>query len=117
VVTPDGLPPMKFFDSHHMRKARRIWLNWARPGWQRLLQLPWQQASRRPGETIAEGNELYVFAESEARVAKERAMRQRQLKWLWARLKQLAEMDLSREELRARGDWSWSISGSRSAPY
>ena len=59
---------------------------------QRLLQLPWQQA--RPGvqvKLLAEGNELYVFAESEARVAKERAMRQRQLKWLWARLKQLAD--------------------------
>ena len=48
---------------------------------------------------LSEDDELYVFAESEARVAKKRAMRQRQLKWLWARLKQLAEMDLSREEL------------------
>jgi hypothetical protein len=84
---------------------------------QRLLQLPWQQA--RPGvqvKLLAEGNELYVFAESEARVAKERAMRQRQLKWLWARLKQLAEMDLSREELlmrlgaaRARAPSAWRL--------
>ena len=70
---------------------------------QRLLQLPWQQA--RPGvqvKLLSEDNELYVFAESEARVAKERAMRQRQLKWLWARLKQLTDMDLSREELLMR---------------
>jgi hypothetical protein len=84
---------------------------------QRLLQLPWQQA--RPGvqvKLLSEDNELYVFAESEARVAKERAMRQRQLKWLWARLKQLAEMDLSREELlmrlgaaRARAPSAWRL--------
>jgi len=31
--------------------------------------------------------ELYVLAQSRDRVAKERAMRQRQLKRLWARLK------------------------------
>src|SRR6202790_829029 len=70
---------------------------------QRLLQLPWQQA--RPGvqvKLLSEDDERYVFAESEARVAKERAMRLRQLKWLWARLKQLAEMDLTREELLMR---------------
>jgi hypothetical protein len=84
---------------------------------QRLLQLPWQQA--RPGvqvKLLSEDSELYVFAESEARVAKERAMRQRQLKWLWARLKQLTEMDLSREELlmrlgaaRARAPSAWRL--------
>ena len=43
--------------------------------------------------------ELYVFAESPDRVAKERAIRRRQLKWLWARLKQLSTMKLRREEL------------------
>jgi hypothetical protein len=43
--------------------------------------------------------ELYVFADSANRVAKERTMRRRQLKWLWARLKQLSMMALSREEL------------------
>jgi hypothetical protein len=84
---------------------------------QRLLQQPWQQA--RPGvqvKLLSEDNELYVFAESEARVAKERAMRQRQLKWLWARLKQRAEMALSREELlmrrgaaRARAPSAWRL--------
>jgi hypothetical protein len=84
---------------------------------QRLLPLPWQQA--RPGvqvKLLSEDDELYIFAESEARVAKERAMRQRQLKWLWARLKQLAEMDLSREELlmrlgaaRARAPSGWRL--------
>jgi hypothetical protein len=43
--------------------------------------------------------ELYVLAQSRDRVAKERAMRRRQLKRLWARLKPLLTMALSREEL------------------
>ena len=83
----------------------------------RLVVLPWQQA--RPGvqvKLLSEDDELYVFAESQDRVAKERAMRQRQLKWLWARLKQLAELDLSREELlmrlgaaRSRAPSAWRL--------
>jgi Transposase DDE domain len=67
---------------------------------QRLLALPWQEA--RPGvqvKLLSEDGELYVFAASRDRVAKERAMRRRQLKWLWARLKQLAAMDLTQKEL------------------
>ncbi len=70
---------------------------------QRRAQLEWQQA--RPGvqvKLLSEDNELYVFAESRDRIAKERSMRLRQLKWLWARLKQLHAMDLSREELLMR---------------
>src|SRR6266516_1570926 len=65
-----------------------------------LLAKPWQQA--RPGvrvKLLPRDGELYVFADSANRVAKERAMRRRQLKWLWARLKQLSMMALSREEL------------------
>jgi hypothetical protein len=42
--------------------------------------------------------ELYVLAQSRDRVAKERAMRRRQLKRLWARLKQISTMQLTREE-------------------
>jgi hypothetical protein len=45
---------------------------------------------------------MYVLAQSHARINKERAIRQRKLKWLWARLKlkQIAAMEnLSREEL------------------
>ena len=67
---------------------------------QELLEKPWQQA--RPGvqvKLLPQDGELYVFAESRDRVAKERAMRRRQLKWLWKRLGQLAAMKLSREEL------------------
>ncbi len=65
-----------------------------------LLAKPWQEA--RPGvqvKLLPQDGELYVFAESRDRVAKERAMRRRQLKWLWARLAQLATMTLTREEL------------------
>jgi hypothetical protein len=70
---------------------------------QRLIPLNWRQA--RPDvqvKLLPEDGELYVFAESRDRVLKERAMRRRQLKWLWARLKQLAEMDLSHKELLMR---------------
>jgi transposase len=65
-----------------------------------LLAKPWQEA--RPGvrvKLLPQEGEVYVFAESHDRVAKERAMRRRQLKWLWARLAQLAAMKLSRKEL------------------
>jgi hypothetical protein len=67
---------------------------------QELLAKPWHEA--RPGvqvKLLPQDGELYVFAESKDRVAKERAMRRRQLKWLWARLKQLSAMRLKREEL------------------
>lgn len=65
-----------------------------------LLGKPWQQA--RPGvqvKLLSQDSELYVFAQSADRVAKERAMRKRQLKRLWARLKQLASMTLTHQEL------------------
>jgi hypothetical protein len=47
---------------------------------------------------LAQQEELYVYAQSADRVNKERAMRRRQLKWLWARLKKLALMQITREE-------------------
>jgi hypothetical protein len=66
-----------------------------------LLEKPWQQA--RPEvrvKLLAQDAELYVFAESRDRIAKERGMRRRQLKWLWRRLKQLSTMqNLTREGL------------------
>ena len=65
-----------------------------------LLLKPWQQA--RVGvavKLLPQDGELYVYAQSEDRVAKERAMRVRKLKWLWARLKKLSEMTLTREQL------------------
>ncbi len=65
-----------------------------------LLLKPWQDA--RPGvqvKLLPQDGELYVFAQSADRVAKERAMRNRQLKRLWARLKQLSGMTLTHKEL------------------
>jgi hypothetical protein len=65
-----------------------------------LLDKPWHDA--RPGvqvKLLAQEGELYVLAHSADRVAKERAIRRRQLKWLWARLKQLSTMTLTREQL------------------
>src|ERR1700737_2269504 len=67
---------------------------------QALLEQPWHAA--RPGvqvKLLAQDDELYVFAESRDRVAKERSMRRRQLKWLWARLKKLSTMSLTRDAL------------------
>ncbi len=54
---------------------------------QALLAKPWRQT--RPGvqvKLLPEDGELYVFAQSADRIAKERSMRRRQLKWLMARL-------------------------------
>ncbi len=65
-----------------------------------LLAQSWQEA--RPGvdvKLLPEDGELYVYAQSRDRVAKERAIRRRKLKRLWARLRQLSAMTLSREAL------------------
>jgi transposase len=67
---------------------------------QRLAGLPWQVA--REGvkvKLLSEDQELYVLAESHDRVNKERAMRRRQLKGLWQRLKKLQGMKLKRDAL------------------
>lgn len=66
----------------------------------RLTEVPWQLA--REGVSVkllAEGQELYVLAQSQDRVNKERAMRRRQLKGLWKRLKQLQQQKLKRDVL------------------
>jgi hypothetical protein len=82
-----------------------------------LVTLPWQAV--RSGvevKLLAQDNELYVLAQSRARIAKERAMRRRKLKWLWARLKEIAPMSLTREELlmklgaaRAKARAAWRL--------
>ena len=82
-----------------------------------LLAKPWQEA--RTGvqvKLLAEDDELYVYAESVDRVSKERAMRRRQLKWLWKRLRELAAMEIPREEMlmklgaaRARAPTAWRL--------
>jgi len=65
-----------------------------------LLVKPWHEA--RAGvqvKLLPQDGEVYVFAQSQDRIAKERAMRKRQLKHLWARLKKLSTMKLTRKEL------------------
>ena len=66
-----------------------------------LLERPWQDV--RQGvevKLLPQDQEMYVLAQSRARIHKERAMRRRKLKWLWARLKQIAAMEkLSRKEM------------------
>lgn len=65
-----------------------------------LVERPWQTA--RAGvqvKLLPQDGELYVFAQSADRVAKERAMRRRQLQRLLGRLKQLAAMTLTAKEL------------------
>jgi hypothetical protein len=58
-----------------------------------LLEKPWVKAREDVRvKLLAQDRELYVFAESRDRIAKERGMRRRQLKWLWQRLKQLSTM-------------------------
>ena len=82
-----------------------------------LLDKPWQNA--RQGvqvKLLAEDGELYVFAQSLDRVSKERAMRRRQLKWLWKRLQQIAAMQVSHAELlmklgaaRSKAPTAWRL--------
>lgn len=65
-----------------------------------LLEQPWQVV--RQGvqvKLLPQEKELYVLAQSNDRVNKERAMRRRQLKGLVRRLKELRQMSLSRDEL------------------
>jgi transposase len=67
---------------------------------QELMERPWQVV--REGvqvKLLPQEKELYVLAQSNDRVNKERAMRRRQLKGLVKRLKELQKMDLSRDQL------------------
>jgi len=66
----------------------------------KLSQLPWQAV--RSGvevKLLAQTGEVYVLAQSQDRVNKERGMRRRQLKWLWRRLHELQGMELKRDAL------------------
>ena len=66
----------------------------------RLMEVPWQVARQGVSvKLLADGQELYVLAESQDRVNKERAMRRRQLKGLWKRLKRLQQQKLKRDVL------------------
>lgn len=65
-----------------------------------LLKQPWQAV--RQGvqvKLLSQAGELYVLAQSQDRVNKERSMRRRQLKGLVRRLKDLTQMELKRDPL------------------
>ncbi|MCP5520963.1 MAG: IS1634 family transposase [Verrucomicrobiales bacterium] len=83
-----------------------------------LTERPWHRV--RDGITVKllpHQGECYVFAQSAARIDKERAMRRRQLKALWKRLPELRQMKhLKRDELlmklgAARQQWpsAWRL--------
>ena len=82
-----------------------------------LLDQPWQEARKGVQvKLLAQDGEFYVFAESIDRVLKERAMRRRQLKWLWRRLTERAAMKNTREQLlmklgaaRAKAPVGWRL--------
>ena len=61
---------------------------------------PWRQVRDSVQvKLLAEDGELYVLAQSRARVLKERGMRRRRLKKLWRRLHELRRQSLTRDEL------------------
>jgi hypothetical protein len=63
------------------------------------LQKPWQDPREGvKAMLLVEEGEHYVFAQSYDRVTEERAMRRRQLKSLWKRLRQLTTMEIARKE-------------------
>jgi transposase len=84
---------------------------------QALLGLPWQAVREGVAvKLLPQEQDVYVLAQSRTRVHKERAMRQRQLKRLWARLKRLSGMHLNREALlmklgaaRANAPAAWRL--------
>lgn len=102
-------PPVQYLVGTPKGRLNRLELD--------LLDRPWQEA--RPGvqvKLLPQDGELYVFAQSVDRIAKERAMRKRQLKWLWRRLAELAAMKLSRNDMlmklgaaRARAPTGWRL--------
>jgi len=68
-----------------------------------FLAQDWQQV--RPGVEVKrheDSGEQYVLAKSDKRIGKERSMRKRRLKKLWARLKELEQMKQDRDQLLMR---------------
>ena len=70
---------------------------------QRFLELPWRQVREAVDvKLLAEDDELYILAQSGARILKERGMRRRRLKKLWQRLHELRRQAPRRDELLLR---------------
>jgi len=65
-----------------------------------FLDRPWEEVREKVKvKLLKQDGELYVLVESADRVNKERSMRRRKLKKLWARLKQLQIQSNSRDQL------------------
>jgi len=65
-----------------------------------LMNQPWHKV--RDGvdvKLLPQDNELYVLSQSRDRIHKERSIRRRQLKRLWKRLRELQDMELTRDQL------------------
>ena len=66
----------------------------------RFVEQPWQQAREQVQvKMLPHEQELYILARSDRRIDKERGMRQRRLRRLVARLKELQKQKLTRDEL------------------
>jgi transposase len=65
-----------------------------------FLERPWEQVKESVQvKLLPREGELYILARSEGRRQKERAIRERRLKHLWARLRELQGQELTRDEL------------------
>ena len=64
-----------------------------------LAEKPWQQVREHLRvKLLPQEGEVYVLAESGARISKERGMRRRKLKALWQRLKEIQQQNLTRDQ-------------------
>jgi transposase len=64
-----------------------------------LADKPWQQVREQLRvKLLPQAGEVYVLAESGARISKERGMRRRKLKALWQRLGEIQQQDLTRDQ-------------------
>jgi hypothetical protein len=65
-----------------------------------FLELPWAKVKESVEvKLLPREGELYILARSEGRRQKERAIRRRRLKHLWARLRELQGQELTRDDL------------------
>src|SRR5438876_11110199 len=68
-----------------------------------FLERPWGQVKQSVEvKLLPREGELYILARSEGHRQKERAIRQRRLKHLWAWLRELQGQELTRDELLLR---------------
>jgi transposase len=64
-----------------------------------LADKPWQQVREHLRvKLLPQEGEVYVLAESGARISKERGMRRRKLRALWQRLQEIQQQDLTRDQ-------------------